>query len=43
MTSIAVSNPHETDGLNDIADMKNWQRHEFGQDIIDVLKKTRKR
>ena len=43
MTAIAVSNPHETDGLNDIADMKHWQRHEFGQDIIDVLKKARKR
>ena len=43
MTAIAVSNPHEVAGLNDIADMKNWQRQEFGQDIVDVLKKGRGR
>lgn len=43
MTAIAVRNPQGVAELEEIADMKNWQRIEFGRDIIAVLQKSRGR
>ena len=43
MTAIAVRNPQGVAELEEIADMKNWQRIEFGREIIDVLQKVKGR
>jgi ribonuclease D len=37
LTAIAVRNPQEVAGLDEIADMRNWQRSEFGREIIAAL------
>ena len=43
LTAIALRNPQEFKDLQEVADMKNWQRSEFGRDIIAALKKARER
>lgn len=37
LTAIAVKNPSCSDDLQSIETMKNWQRTEFGKDILSVL------
>lgn len=41
LTTIAVRNPQEEAELEQIDDMKNWQRSEFGREIIAALRNTR--
>ncbi|MBW2592817.1 MAG: ribonuclease D [Deltaproteobacteria bacterium] len=41
MTAIAVNHPLDIKALDTIAEMKNWQRKEFGHRIIEVMKKVR--
>lgn len=43
LTALAVRNPREVAELDEIADMKNWQRSEFGGDIIAILQRARGR
>ena len=43
LTTLAVQNPQEIAALDDIADLKNWQRTEFGRDIIGILQKQKGR
>ncbi len=40
MTAIAVCHPLELDALDTITEMKNWQRKEFGHQIVEVMKKV---
>lgn len=39
MSAIAVENPSDTGKLEAIKEMKNWQKKEFGKDVVDFLKK----
>ena len=39
MSTIAVQRPLNLSELAEINEMKNWQRKEFGQDIVKVLRK----
>ena len=41
MGAVAHQKPTRIKDLNSIKEMKNWQKKEFGQDIIKVLKKVR--
>lgn len=41
MTAIAVKHPLDIKALDTIAEMKNWQRKEFGPRIIEVMKQVR--
>jgi len=42
ITSIAVLNPSNSNSLETIKNMKNWQKKEFGKEIIAVLSKVKK-
>ena len=41
MTAIAIRNPRRMGDLDDIPDMRNWQREVFGKEILTVLRKLR--
>ena len=41
MTTLAVNNPQDRTALDQISEIKNWQKAEFGQDIIRILRKKR--
>jgi hypothetical protein len=41
INAIAVQKPLQLSGFNKIAELKNWQRKEFGQDIVQVMKRVR--
>ncbi|CAB1084681.1 hypothetical protein D1AOALGA4SA_12191 [Olavius algarvensis Delta 1 endosymbiont] len=41
MSSIAQQKPRKVSDLSAISDMKNWQIKEFGQDIVQVMRKVR--
>ncbi|QTA93081.1 ribonuclease D [Desulfonema magnum] len=38
---IAVQNPRNTEEIESIEEMKNWQQEAFGRDIVTVLRKVR--
>jgi ribonuclease D len=38
ISTIAIANPTEKKGLDNIQDMKHWQRAEFGNDVVMVLR-----
>jgi ribonuclease D len=38
IASIAIQNPLDRRGMGRIKEMKNWQKKEFGQEIISLLK-----
>ena len=38
MTAVAVLNPQEPESLEQIPEMRKWQREEFGSDIVSALK-----
>jgi len=38
LTSIAIKNPSTIEELNEIDELKNWQKNEFGENIIQLLK-----
>ncbi len=38
ITSIAIKNPMDTRAMGRIKEMKNWQKKEFGQEIITLLR-----
>ncbi|UCH22054.1 MAG: HRDC domain-containing protein [Deltaproteobacteria bacterium] len=40
LNAIAVENPRHIQALGKIAEIKNWQKNEFGQEIISVLRKV---
>jgi ribonuclease D len=40
ISSIALQRPLKLEELAAIKEMKNWQRKEFGQDIVEVLKQA---
>jgi hypothetical protein len=37
MKSIAIVNPKELDDLDSISELREWQKSEFGKNIINVL------
>jgi hypothetical protein len=37
MTALAVKKPKNLDELEQIAELKNWQKKEFGEHIVAVL------
>lgn len=41
MSTIAQQKPNKISDLSTIEEMKNWQKKEFGQDIVQVLKQVR--
>jgi len=41
MTAIAARNPHRMSEFNDIEDMRNWQKENFGEEILAALRKNR--
>ena len=41
ITSIAIQNPVDRRTIGRIKEMKNWQKKEFGDDIVQVLKQVR--
>jgi ribonuclease D len=41
MSTIAQQKPRKVSDLSAITEMKNWQKKEFGQDIVRVLKQVR--
>ena len=41
MSAIAQRKPRSVSDLNTIKEMRNWQINEFGQDIVQVMKKVR--
>ena len=41
MSTIALQKPRKVSDLSAITEMKNWQKKEFGQDIVRVLKQVR--
>ena len=41
MSAIAQQKPGKVSDLNSIKEMKNWQKKEFGGDIVQVLKQVR--
>jgi ribonuclease D len=41
MSAIAQQKPLRVSDLNSIKEMKNWQKKEFGQDIVQVMKNVR--
>ncbi|CAB1065368.1 Ribonuclease D (EC [Olavius sp. associated proteobacterium Delta 1] len=41
MSTIAQQKPHKVSDLSAINEMKNWQKKEFGQEIVKVLKQVR--
>ena len=43
LTTIAVLNPREIAVLDTVAELKNWQRSEFGREIIGALGKAKAR
>jgi hypothetical protein len=43
MSLIAQQRPLTLSDLSAIKEMKNWQRKEFGRDILAVLKQVRSR
>ncbi len=38
MTAVAVLNPQDPEALEQIPEMRKWQREEFGSDIVSALK-----
>jgi hypothetical protein len=40
ITAIAVKNPGDGKSLETVEEMKNWQKHSFGAEIIRVLKRA---
>jgi len=40
INSIGVKKPVTKEGLEAIIDMKNWQKREFGEEIIKILRRT---
>jgi ribonuclease D len=41
MSIIAQQKPRRISDLNAIKEMKNWQKKEFGQDIVQIMRKVR--
>ena len=41
VTTLAVNNPRDRAALNKISEIKDWQKTEFGNDIIRILRKSR--
>lgn len=41
ISTIGVKNPDDTAGLGAITEMKNWQKREFGDEIVRALKRRR--
>jgi len=41
INAIAVQKPLQLSDLSNITELKNWQRKEFGQDIVQVMKRIR--
>ncbi|MCP4627332.1 MAG: ribonuclease D [bacterium] len=41
MSAVAQQKPLRPSDLNSIKEMKNWQKKEFGQDIVQVMKNVR--
>jgi ribonuclease D len=41
MSAIAQQKPLRLSDLNSVKEMKNWQKKEFGQDIVKVMKQVR--
>jgi ribonuclease D len=41
INAIAVQKPLQLADLSNITELKNWQRKEFGQDIVQVMKRIR--
>jgi ribonuclease D len=41
ISAIAQQKPHRLSDLNAIKEMKNWQKKEFGRDIVKVMKNVR--
>ncbi len=41
MTALAIANPKEPPSLTDIAELKGWQKNEFGDEIVGVLRRVR--
>jgi ribonuclease D len=39
LTTLAVENPASIDQLDSLPSMRNWQRGEFGKDIIQILRR----
>ncbi|MBW2218739.1 MAG: HRDC domain-containing protein, partial [Deltaproteobacteria bacterium] len=38
LTAIATQQPADVDGLKNISGLKKWQRCQFGEEIVNVLK-----
>ena len=41
MTAIAIQKPRKMSDFTTIKEMKNWQKKEFGRDILQVMKQVR--
>ena len=41
INAIAVQKPLQLSGFSNITELKNWQKKEFGQDIVQVMKQVR--
>ncbi|MBT8371431.1 MAG: HRDC domain-containing protein, partial [Deltaproteobacteria bacterium] len=41
ISAIAVQRPMTLEAFSAIKEMKNWQKKEFGRDIIEALKQVR--
>jgi ribonuclease D len=41
ITSIAIQNPVDIRSLDKIKEMRNWQKQEFGREIITVLRRLK--
>ncbi|MFZ0132951.1 MAG: HRDC domain-containing protein [Desulfobacterales bacterium] len=41
MTALATANPKEPPSLNGIAELKGWQKNEFGEEMVGVLRRVR--
>jgi ribonuclease D len=41
ITSIAIQNPVDRRSLDRIKEMRNWQKKEFGQEIITLLRRPK--
>lgn len=40
ITAIAIQNPRDTESLEKVKEMKQWQKRVFGKEILQVLKKV---
>ena len=41
MTAIAIQKPRKMSDFTTIKEMKNWQKKEFGREILQVMKQVR--